>query len=73
MLTRKSVYFPSALMRAVTVIVSLAFATFATAEVVSVPFADGFVGTIGNNTQEADNVTLFTTANIEGNFFCSDD
>lgn len=50
-------------------LLSLIIANPANAEVVSVPFADGFVGTIGNNTQEADNVTLFVSAGIEGSFF----
>lgn len=36
---------------------------------VSVPFKDGFIGSIGANTQQADNITTFTTLGISKSSF----
>lgn len=45
-------------------IASLFFATTASATVVSAPFSEGFIGTQGTNTQQANNIKLFNTLGI---------
>lgn len=57
-------WMPKCLVNVSVVVLLLGAAAAATADVVSVPFNEGFVGSVGSNTQQARNIKTFATLGV---------